>query len=305
MANKNDFSVSVRATLNTSDIPEQLKRLNAELVKTTSSIVKIPVGLDKDGKKIFSERIKQVSTLKDEYGRLYKHVVQLNKTNGLPIKGTEKIQNITDKISTLTTETHKWTDTAGNINTWTTTVDSAGQQITTRVKESVTALGEITTETSEWGQKTVEVNGQLQSVYGQIGDTIKQVKDFTTDMTTTTTSTFGQVVDTINGVTNSYQGLITTTEEVGSNGEYLKTVVSKYTNELGQTVIKTEQFNKANQQVATTERQVSQETQNSSKNVKTLGMSFTDAFKRLSQFYLASLPIRAVQNAITETINKT
>ena len=299
---KNDFSVSIRATLNTTDIPEQIKRLNADLVKTTSSIIKVPVGIDKDGKKIFSERIKQVSTLKDEYGRLYKHIVQLNKTNGLPIKGTEKIQSITDKISTLTTETHKWTDTAGNVNTWTTTVDSAGQQITTRVKESVTALGEITTETSQWGQKTIEVNGKLQSVYGQIGDSIKQVKDFTTDMTTTTNSTFGQVVDTVNGVTNSYRGLITTTEKVGSNGEYLKTVVSQYTNELGQVVVKTEQFDKANRQVATTERQVSQDIQNTSRNVKLFGMSLSDAFARLSQFYLASLPIRAVQNAITETI---
>lgn len=302
MSNRNDFSIGVRATLNTDDIPQQLQKLNAQLVKSTSSVVKVNVGVDKDGNKILSERIRQVSLLKDEYGKLYKHVVDLNKQNGLPIKDTEQIKSITDKVSTLSTEIHKWTNTKGEINTWTTSIDSTGNKITTKVKESVTALGEITTETTKWGQKTIEVNGELKSVYGQIGDAVKQVKEFTTEMTTSTSSRMGEIVDKVNGVEKTYRGLITTTEEVGENGEYLRTVISKYTDELGRTIQKTEKFNKANQQVATTMRKIGEATQ--PKNTTTSTLINKDGTKIVTEYANGIATLRTETKQYTDTLGR-
>ena len=316
---RNDFNVSVRATLNTKDIPEQLQRLNTQLVKQTRTTIKIPVQVevkDKNGNSHietqFKERIKQVSLLKDEYGRLYKHIVQLNKTNGLPIKGTEQIKAVTEKVQTLSTEVHKWTDSKGAIQTWTTTVDSEGNKITTRVKEMVTGLGQITTETSKWGQKTVEVNGKLKTVYGQIGDSVKKINEFTTNMTTTVTQSKGV----ISQAGKEFETLVTTTVKAGTSGEYLKTVVTEYTDAEGYAVKTTEQLNKANQQVATTQITRTKKLEDSTKATKdntsateqnakahqTLGQALSNAFTQLARYYIASLPIQAFRKAISETI---
>lgn len=316
---RNDFNVSVRATLNTKDIPEQLQRLNTQLVKQTNTTIKIPVQVeikDKDGtshiETQFKERIKQVSLLKDEYGRLYQHIVQLNKTNGLPIKGTEQIKTITDKVQTLSTEIHKWTDTKGAVQTWTTTVDSEGNKITTRVKEMVTGLGQITTETTKWGRKTIEVNGQLKNVYGQLGDAQKKVTEFTTQMNTTVTQSKGVIHE----AGQEFETLVTTTIKAGTSGEYLKTVVTEYTDAEGYAVKTTEQLNKANEQVATTQTTRTKKLEDSTKATKdntsateqnakahqTLGQSLSNAFTQLAKYYVASLPLLAFRKAITETI---
>lgn len=260
MAN-NGFSINVNTILNTSNVPKDLEKIQTKLVKAIDIPIKIKDVDLKSGSEVWSKAVKSLRTYKDELGNTYQTIVKLNQAgqNFVHIDGTieqEKLRKITEGTKELITEVHKWTDSKGDINTWTTTIDSAGNKITTRVKESVSALGEITTETSKWGQTSKEVNGKLVNVYGQIGETIKKTTEFTTEMTTTTSSHMGQIVDTVNGVQKSYQGLITTTEKVGENGEYLRTVISKYTDELGRTIEKTEQFNKAGDQVATTMRKI-------------------------------------------------
>ena len=266
MANTNQFTINLGANLVTDDVPKQIQKLNAQLVNSTNTKIKIPVGVDPNGVKQFDTLIKQVNTYKDSYGNLYKQVLKFKELQQTLADGSkvgtgnfqlasdpnDSLTKVTSKINNLTTEINKWTDSKGNINTWTTAVDDAGRRITTRVKESINDLGEITTETSKWGQKTVEVNGKIKSVYGQIGDATKTTKQLVQEMTTTTTSQVGQ----INDLGKSYQGLITTTEKVGTNGEYLKTVISEYTDATGRAVKVTEQFNKAGQKVATTMRKV-------------------------------------------------
>ena len=263
MANGTQFSIDIGANLVTDNVAKQIQALNAKIVSSTNTKIKIPIGIDEKGVKQFENGIKQINTYKDSYGNLYKQVLKFREEiDKVTQQGTGKftlmsdpddsLTKVSSKIRTLSTEVNKWTDTQGNINTWTTSVDSAGRAITTRVKESVDGLGNLITETSKWGQKTVEVNGQIKSVYGQIGDTIKTTKEIIEEMTTSTTTQIGQIDD----LGKSYQGLITTTEKVGSNGEYLRTVVSKYTDDLGRVIEKTEQFNKANQKVATTMRKI-------------------------------------------------
>ena len=294
MANGSQFSIDVVAALNTNNIPKELKDLNAKLTKDTTNVIKIPIGIDaKSGKKIFQELIKDVRTYKDELNNTFKRTTIIDPFSGL-VK-SDKITQITEAIKTLTTETHKWTTSSGDINTWTTSINSAGETVQTRSKQYVTNMGEMITETSNWGRNA---KGQ----WTQVGDTIKKTTDLIKDTTTSTTTQFGKITDTVNGVTKTYEGLITTTQKVSSNGEELTTVFSKYTNELGQVVTKTEVFNKQGVQVATTERNISKEAVNSAKGVNTLSNSLGGAFERLARYYIASLPIQAVRKVISETI---
>ena len=129
----NQFSLDVVAALNTNNIPKELQDLNARLTRTTSNMIKIPIGVDaQSGKKIFQELIKDVRTYKDELNNTFKRTTLTDPFSGM-VKSDE-LKSVTDSIRTLTTETHKWTNSKGEINTWTTSVDEAGQQIQKRTK---------------------------------------------------------------------------------------------------------------------------------------------------------------------------
>lgn len=244
MPSNNQFGIDINATLNTKNVPKQLQDLNAQLTKSTSTKIQIPVVVNpKTGLTALKNFVKEVNTYKDQLNNTFKEIKITDPTTGL-IK-SDKITQVTDSIKTLTTETHKWTNSKGEIQNWTTSIDSAGQTIQTRTKQYINDTNELVTETSKWGRNA-------QGQWAQLSDTIKTTTDIIKESTTSTNSVVGQIDD----LGKSYQGLITTTEKVGSNGEYLKTVVSQYTNEMGQAVVKTEQFNKVGQQVATTMRKI-------------------------------------------------
>ena len=293
----NQFALDINAILNTKDVPKQLSDLNAQLSKSTSSIVTIPVIVNtKNGLTHFKDFIKEVNTYKDKLGNSFREIKIIDPKTGNVFKDTiTKVNELSAGIKTLTTETHKWTTSSGEINTWTTSVNTAGETISTRTKQYVTDMNEMVTETEKWTRNS---KGQ----WTQVGETIRNTTDLVKENTSTTQTQQGIVVDTVNGVTNAYKGLITTTQKVSSSGEELTVVTSKYTNELGQTIQKTETFNKAGIQVATTERKISDEALNGAKGVRTFGQSLSDAFARLARYYLASLPIQAVRKAIRETI---
>lgn len=239
----NQFGIDINAILNTKNVPKQLQDLNAQL-KSTSTKIQIPVVVNpKTGLTALKNFVKEVNTYKDQLNNTFKEIKITDPTTGL-VK-SDKITQVTDSIKTLTTETHKWTNSKGEIQNWTTSIDNAGQTIQTRTKQYINDTNELVTETSKWGRNA-------QGQWAQLSDTIKTTTDIIKESTTSTSSVVGQIDD----LGKSYQGLITTTEKVGSNGEYLKTVVSQYTNEMGQAVVKTEQFNKVGQQVATTMRKI-------------------------------------------------
>ena len=128
----NQFSLDVVAALNTHNIPKELQELNTRLTKTTSNMIKIPIGVDAEsGKKVFQQLIKDVRTYKDELNNTFKRTTLTDPFSGM-VK-SDKLQAITDSIRTLTTETHKWTNSKGEINTWKTSIDEAGQQIQKRI----------------------------------------------------------------------------------------------------------------------------------------------------------------------------
>ena len=409
MANTNGFNLEVGTILNTSNIPKDLEKVQAKLVKTIDIPIRIKDVNNETGEVVWSKAVKALKTYKDELGNTYNTIVKLNQEgkNFVHIDGTveqEKLQKITEKIKVLTTETHKWTDSSGAIQKWTTTVNDAGEVVSKRTKEYSDGLGNLITETTYWtrnskGQweqigetvrnitddvkqattvistethKWTDTSGAIQKwvttvddagnvvsnrtkqykndigelvtettkwtkneqgQWQQVGETIKTVTDdykqatniistetqkfvdskgaiqtwvttiddagnkvFTrtkeivdsmgritqttskfiteggklkkvgddvvkisnilTDVSTTTTKTFGQIIEEVNGVEKTFNGTITTIKKVSSNGEELTTVISKYRDELGRTIEKTEQFNKVGDKVAPTMRNI-------------------------------------------------
>lgn len=259
----NKLNLEVGMILNTKNAEQTLKDLDARLIKTKDYKINVKVGDE------LVKAVKTVNTLTDAYGNLYKQVKLTNAETGQPLlvgKGGNQIKEITEAIQgiqKLNTEVHKWTDTKGAVQTWSTTVDSSGKIVSTRVKEVVDEFGKITKTTSKL------VSEGAGKPFHKMGEDIVEVSDLLKEVNTTTTKSFGKITDTIDGVTKTFNGTITTIKQVKSNGEELTTVINKYTNEAGQAVERTEQFNKAGVQVATTQRKISQDLTNTDNALKT------------------------------------
>ena len=227
----NQFGIDVVATLNTDNVPKQLNDLNAKLKSTTSSMVKIPVGIDTStGERVFSQFVKDVKKYADDLGNTFQRVTLTDPFSGL-VK-SDSIKKIKDSVRTLTTETHKFTNTSGEIQKWTTSVDEAGQKIQTRIKQYINDSKELVTETTKWGRNE---KGQWE----QIGDTVRNVTDDykkSTQILTTETHKFvdnqgavqkwtttiddsGKVVSTrVKQVVDDMGNLTTTTSKLVSEG---------------------------------------------------------------------------------------
>lgn len=283
MANKVGFTVDVGAVLNASNIPKELDRINAQLSKSNSTKIKFKLDTGQ-----ITTAIKEINEFNTAVGKI-KQVRIYDPVSGAEFKND--LTNINEGLKVVTTETNKWTNSLGQLVTQVRTVDDYGNVLIEETKNYINALG----------QEVEEVR-LLDENLNQLSNTTTNISNITREFTTSTSSAFGQITDTVNGVTNTYEGLITTTTKVGTNGEYLRTVVSKYKNEVGQLVIKTEQLNEANQQVASTERVVSNAISNTNAQVKTLGNNFANALSQLTKFYLASIPLRTITKVISETV---
>lgn len=262
---KNDFGVVLNTTLNTSNVPKQIDKLQAELIKSNTTKIKLPVDVDtgkikfnistkqlkqglEEGKLKIKEFFKEINTYKDQFNNTFKDLKILDLQGNIK---HEELTQVTSAIKKLTTETHKWVDSKGAIQNWSTTVDQNGKTVSTRVKEVVDDMGNITKTTSKL------VSEGAGKPFKKMGQDIVEVSDMIKETTTSTSTSIGKITDTVNGVTKTFNGTITTIKKVSSNGEELTTEISRYTNEMGQAVEKTETFNKVGTKVATTMRKIS------------------------------------------------
>lgn len=266
MAN-NGFSINVGTILDASNIPKDLEKIQAKLTKAIDIPIKIK-DVDKlTGEEVWTKAVKSLRTYKDELGNTYNTIVKLNQEgkNFIHLDGTveqEKLQKITEGARNLTTEVHKWTDSTGAIQKWTTTVDSSGQKVSTRIKEVIDEFGRITKTTTKLASEGAG------KPFHKIGEDIVEISDLLKEVTTTTTKSFGQITDTVDGVTKTFNGTITTIKKVQSDGQELITTIGKYTNDAGQAVEVTKQLNKEGIQVGTTQRKITQDLTNTGNALK-------------------------------------
>ena len=146
---KNDFGVVLNTTLNTSNVPKQIDKLQAELIKSNTTKIKLPVDVDTgkiklnistqqlkaglaEGKLEIKNFFKEINTYKDQLNNTFKDLKILDLQGNVR---HEELTQVTSAIKNLTTETHKWTTTNGEINKWVTTVDNAGNTVSNRTKQ--------------------------------------------------------------------------------------------------------------------------------------------------------------------------
>ena len=295
-----DYNLEIGAILNTENLEQTLKDEKARLEKTDSTKIKWKIDTDN-----FIDAIKVVKQFNSEVGKI-KQVKIFDSETGNEL--ASNLTKVSEKLQVVDKETKQYTNDLGQLVTQVKTVDEAGQTLVTETTKYVTAQGQQVQST----KTLIEENGKLV----QVGKEVVETNQMLAESTTTTTQGFGKITDTINGITNSYNGLITTTTKVNSNGQTVITKVSEYINKAGQAVRVTETLDAEGNHIATTQRQISSATDKTNKSIKdfsnnakqassstnTLNWSLTDAFRRLANFYLASLPIRAFQTAITDAV---
>ena len=296
----NNYNLQIGAILNTKDLEQTLKNEKAQLEKSDST--KIKWRLD-TGQLV--DAIKVVKQFNSEIGKI-KQVKVFDTNTGKELEG--RLTKVSEKIQVIQKETNQYTNSLGQLVTQVRTVDEAGQALVTETIKYTNAQGQQIKST----KTLIEENGQLV----QKGREVLEINQMLAETTTTTNQYLSKITDTINGVTRTYDGLVTTITKVDSNGQTVVTRISEYITATGQAVKVTETLDGKGNHIATTQRQVSDATDkanksiknfgnsatNASKSTNTLNWSLTDAFRRLANFYLASLPIRAFQTAITNAV---
>ena len=113
-----------------------------------------------------------------------------------------------------------------------------------------------------------------------------------------------------------YSALITTIEKVDTAGKKTIQTIYEFTNAQGQLVKQTRttdenlqkvaedeiEISEANKNLANTNKQVADSAKENAKAHDTLGASLTKALTTLAQYYVASLPIRAFREAVSEAV---
>lgn len=261
LASSRDFSIDVKAivNLNEQSLQNVQNKIQTVLKSSSQKIV-----LNADGKEV----IRVVNTLTDKFKNLYQQVQEFDRQTGELLSENRNLSKISQSVQTLTTEVTKFGDKNGDIVKIKETFDSAGQTIITKTRESTQAIGGFLQKTQSITNYVQDANGKLE----QMGDTVTKINNIVKQVDTTTTKHKGTIQD----AGKSYQGLITVTDKVYSNGERLKITTEQYVNELGQLVEIIKQVDANGNQAATTVRNVTETTDKFTKISATLNTTLAD-----------------------------
>lgn len=279
----NDIGIEIGADLNTKEAEAKLK----EFTKIRETTIKVNV----NGESI--DRV--LRTYEGKMGKLFSF-----QDSG----GNEYLYKMTQGLQKVQTETSKFIDKTGALNTYITTTKKMGdetQWFQTRVKEATDEQGRLVTTTQDYTKvagkltrlgeerKTI-VNDETKAIKEQAKvyeDNKKKIIDTNTSITERTqkidnlSHSIKEEIKTTTDANNTVTTLKTTTDSYQDKLGNLITTVTKYNSETGQTTTETTKMVNAN---------------------KKLGQSFTDVIGKVAKFYLATLPIQAMQKAIIEAV---
>lgn len=188
------------------------------------------------------------------------------------------------------------------------TIERDGQQfeaLTNTITTYENGIPAIIDKTTQWTNAEGSLVTETQKLDGaqkQLGDTITKVEKQLEKTYGTITKTTNTVKGTVQVGKNSFQGVTKVLEEVDAQGNKVITTTKQYKDAQGALVTETTKFDGAGNQLADTLRTVEKETDNTVKKARTMGQTFGDIIKKVTKFYLASMPIRMVQTALQETI---
>lgn len=194
--------------------------------------------------------------------------------------------------------------------------------VTTRIRvDGKEAEKEISTWIDDVGRKMQRIT--VTNAFGEnIKDTVKPIKELTSAYepliknVTKYTDAQGNTSKVIRETNKYGEQIVTTFIKVRQANGDLVTETTKYNETLGklesssrEVVVDEERLAKEAEKVAEAERKAQEqarklaEEQNKAKtSTNSLGQSFSDMIKKLSAYYLASMPIRAVTKALSESV---
>lgn len=224
----------------------------------------------------------------------------------------------------------------GNLKTITTEVNEKGESLVTTVLKFRDALGNLVTTTkveNETLGQTIKAHTETENVLNREADifarlnkevqnTSREVNTYTMyngNLKTVITEVNAQGETILTRIVKAKTGigeLTTTTEqynltlhkeiskhtEVTKNREEGIKALEKEAEEREKAKRKAEEEAEALKKDEEAKKRNAKATQQNADANRTLGQTFTDVVKKVSKFYLASLPIRTFQKAITETI---
>lgn len=276
-----DIGIEIGADLNTKEAEAKLK----EFTKIRETTIKVNV----NGESI--DRV--LRTYEGKMGKLFSF-----QDSG----GNEYLYKMTQGLQKVQTETSKFIDKTGALNTYITTTKKMGdetQWFQTRVKEATDEQGRLVTTTQDYTKvagkltrlgeerKTI-VNDETKAIKEQAKvyeDNKKKIIDTNTSITERTQK--------IDNLSHSIKEEIKTTTDANNTVTTLKTTTDSYQDKLGNLITTVTEYNSATGQTTT-------ETTKTANANKKLGQSFTDVIGKVAKFYLATLPIQAMQKAIIE-----
>lgn len=278
-----DIGIEIGADLNTKEAEAKLK----EFTKIRETTIKVNV----NGESI--DRV--LRTYEGKMGKLFSF-----QDSG----GNEYLYKMTQGLQKVQTETSKFIDKTGALNTYITTTKKMGdetQWFQTRVKEATDEQGRLVTTTQDYTKvagkltrlgeerKTI-VNDETKAIKEQAKvyeDNKKKIIDTNTSITERTQK--------IDNLSHSIKEEIKTTTDANNTVTTLKTTTDSYQDKLGNLITTVTEYNSATGQTTT-------ETTKMVNANKKLGQSFTDVIGKVAKFYLATLPIQAMQKAIIEAV---
>ena len=176
-----------------------------------------------------------------------------------------------NKLQNLTKYTETFKNAIGDVQQRITVMTEKGRILSSSTQTVANGISNITTETRT---ATQTING-LENKITVVGKTM-----------TDTAGNTQTVIERTREWTDASGRLNTEITTLNEHGEQLAPTITKVSDA-------TNKASKANQNLGNSATQAN-------KQMKGLGWTLSDAFKRLSNFYLASLPIKAFQSAITD-----
>ena len=270
---------------------------------------------DKKGNKLaatitnISNDTKKASKLMDELAgslsKVQQQVPKNNKTSTITYvdkNGVKTVTQLINGIKTLTTTTREYTSTQGAL-----------------VKETkelnlVTGDTKVHTEVIKNKQDEIQKSKELQTQLAREREERKRLNDALVSTTTTTSRGKTQQFGDDSG--RYYEALITRIERVDEANRKVIQTTYEFTNAQGQLVRQTRttdaeerklaedtiEISNANERASESNRRLANSTREVTTAQNTMGGALSRALTTLTQYYLASLPIRAVRTAIQETI---
>ena len=230
-------------------------------------------------------------------------------------KLVQQHENLQQAVKNNVTQIHSYLDGIGRLVKETVSYNEQNEKIVTTVTEETNALGKLTQTTKVYNETQDKlISTDIQIINNEVErQKLEQQLAQNKEKLTTATREEAKVIE-IEG--EKYKAVVKTIKEQISANETLTTTITTYKNKLGETVVETEKVNQAGEHVAQSTRTVTKELENESQankmasdsakeNAKahdTLGASLTKALTTLAQYYVASLPIRAFREAVSEAV---